>query len=220
MSFVTLSEVKDALGVTTTLRDAQYTSLIPAAESVVERWAKRKFSSALRTEYYSGTNNRKLILRKYPVVSVTSVWLDTSAAYGDSPTAFPDTSLLVSGTDYTLMREGSVDSTCDSGVLLRLNALWPQVSRISVFGLLNVEPGPDYGNIKVTYTAGYGVIPEDVKLAVAQLCEWFRVHSFGKDIHSEKIGDYAVSYVNQNVHLYPELGSLRNTVAQYRDPVI
>lgn len=221
MALVTLAEVKAFLGVTGTARDAQYTALIPAAEAAAEKFCRREFTSGTKIEYLSGNNTQKLRLLHFPVTSITDVRLDSSGAYGDRAGSFGSDTVLTPGVDYALVQEGSVGGQkSEAGILVRLNGVWPTHSRHSTWGQLAVESGPIYGNVRVDYAFGFASTPSDLKLAIAMMIEWVRLNPFGAGVSSEKLGDYAVTYVIGALLKYPEMMSARGILTQYRDPVL
>lgn len=74
-------------------------------------------------------------------------------------------------------------SIADRGHTVLLNRLFPQ----------------GYGNIKLTYTAGYATIPADVELACIWAVEWFAKHRDRKDMGrvSSGKGDESVGILAQ-----------------------
>lgn len=216
MPLVNLDEVKDMLGVTSSDRDTQYAALIPAVERLVKNWTRNQFARATYTEYLTGNGRREILLRHRPVASITTVHVNDTGRYGDGPGSFDADALLTAGTDYSLKRDWTTETTGDSGILVRHNGVWPMVSAVSQFGYLSSEPGPSYGNIKVVYVAGYDPIPEDVKWAIAQIIEWFR--SFNLGIEKERIGDYMVEYSLAKFDAGSDMAGPRRILSQYREP--
>lgn len=114
-----------------------------------------------RTEFYKGTNTQKLVLRSKPAYSdpTPQVWVDEGAHFGANPQgAFPDTTKLTYGTDYSLWMDDD-QTKSKRAILLKYNGYWQKTSRRQA-GLLSPFVDENYGSIKVTYTAGY--YPEDL----------------------------------------------------------
>jgi len=71
---ITLARAKQNIqSITDASQDALLTTLITAYSEAIEKWCRRPFASRVRDELYSGTGDRRLLLREYPVQSVQSV---------------------------------------------------------------------------------------------------------------------------------------------------
>jgi hypothetical protein len=71
---ITLARAKqDIQSITDTSQDALLSVLITAYSEAIEKWCRRPFFSHSRDELYSGTGDRRLLLREYPVQSVDAV---------------------------------------------------------------------------------------------------------------------------------------------------
>ena len=69
-----LSTVKSALGITDASRDSEITRLISVASSVIEKYTKQVFDKdAEYTEILPGNGTHYLVLKAFPVNSITSV---------------------------------------------------------------------------------------------------------------------------------------------------
>jgi hypothetical protein len=140
--------------------------LAPQVLTLIEEYLGRKIKQATYTELYSGNGQAFLVLRQRPVQSITALYLDDYAYWGDAPGAFdPATTLQVEGTDYALDRD-QPDGSSRSGLVYRVHGYWP---RPITYGPARIAPelGPRAGNIKITYTAGYADPPPDLQLAVS-----------------------------------------------------
>ncbi len=167
MAIASLKQFKAFLGVpdSNTVQDYRLGLIIAAADSIVKDHCGRDFEVKTYTEFYNGTGSRFIILNQRPVTSVASVYLDYNAAYGDNPQgAFGIDSLLQQGVDYALDRD-QPDGSSAGGLLTRLKTIWLEVGRSYYPGKLTSDIGPALGSIKVTYTAGYAVIPLDLVYA-------------------------------------------------------
>lgn len=122
------------------------------------------------TEYLSGDGTEKLLLRHRPVQSVASVYVDDDGYFGQGTDPFPASTLLTAGTDYCLQRDtpSSQIEQSKAGILLRIGNVWPDLYR-NRRGLLVAEQSLGVGNIKVTYTAGWGTVPLTDQSAVHQM---------------------------------------------------
>jgi hypothetical protein len=115
MAIVTLAEVKAILGITTAASDTRLQLVIDMVAAAMENECDRVFDSATYTEYYNheGGHNM-LVLRQWPLVTLTSVNVDTSYAWG-------------SGTALTLSDAVTTDTT--NGIVYRRGAFWTYGTR-------------------------------------------------------------------------------------------
>lgn len=128
---------------------------INSVSSFVSAYCNRKFIADTYTEYYKGTGRQKLVLRQYPINTITSVKVDSAA--------------LTAGTDYV-----TADSTyLDQGIIFK-NDGWTWEGYLT--GLVG-EPTAPLDNIEVVYSAGYTLSPEstrtlpyDIEDAVISMC--------------------------------------------------
>lgn len=164
-----LAEAKAILEVNScdTSEDRKITFLIEWCSSLIEEILNRDLGKKTRTEFYNGTGTQKLLLKHRPVYnpSEIQVWLQEGANFGSSPNTFDSGTLLTYGTDYCLWVDDSdgtltsgvqINNTSRSGILFRLNNIWPKPF-IRQGGYLSPYVSTDTGSVKVTYLAGYTV---------------------------------------------------------------
>jgi hypothetical protein len=215
---ITVEYAKTALQISGVTEDARLAVLVSAASAAVEKYCQRTFLSASYTEYYSGTNTQRLALRRRPVSAVTSVKLDSNGQFGLVAGSFGSTTTLTAGVDYSLdVDQGSAVSS--SGVLFRINGVWPMIARAGVPHRVNVEVSPAFGNLLVAYTAGFAAVPEDVKYAAAMVVQQMRISlRHGGMLQSETIGDYAYRLADGLVMgRGREMADVRHVLAPYRE---
>ncbi len=224
MALTTLATLKAFLGITTTTQDPQIDALRGAAEQAIKSYCNQPFEPATYTEYYTGSGNRQIILRKIPVSSITTVHLDHEGNFGFSSGAFDSTTLLTSGEDYALDLDGSWNSlpVSFSGILYRVSSFWPLNTRAYVPNNITLETVSSPGNIKVVYTAGYNPIPQDLQYAVCTLVSFMKVTGplGGFPLEGERLGDYSYRIFHPlrvTLETKPELGSTRQLLSKYRD---
>jgi hypothetical protein len=148
-AILTLAEAKEYAKVTSSGDDGIISALINSVSEMVQGYLKRNLVSTAYVEYYSGDGTRDLCLRNFPIVSLTSVYIDSLRAWSS------DT--LVSTSDLIVKKS--------SGILEAFNLLY------------GFTPGQS--NIKVSYTAGYtigtgsdsGTMPYDIRFAAKRLIE-------------------------------------------------
>lgn len=213
------------------------TMALSAASTAAERYCNRTFEKAERTEYYDGNGHPNLPLRSLPISSdpteAPTVWLDTNGGFGQTPGAFGSDKQLVQGTQYVVMYErGELQTRQMPGGWWSASWLggpvanpwgWPGVTRrgTSWVGWPKIP-----GCIKVTYTAGYAIIPPDLVAAVVTMAQYTLtvvpagglVPTSGSYIDvSVGVGFLTEQLARGNV---PALGSARAVLDSYRDQVV
>lgn len=222
MAIADLAYVKSVLEIAGTKEDVRLQHLIDAADAAVKRFAKLDFEQATRTEFYSGDGTRFLVLRQRPVQAILNLWLDDSGNFG-AGSGFGTEKLLQAGVDYELRLDGDEASACESGIVLRIGTVWPNLNRISVVGKLTADIGPAFGNIKVEYTAGWNPVPADVKIGVATYVGYLRrMVPFGGNVTEETLGRWSYKLqtptVMQNGVVLP--ADVASLLRPYMDVVI
>jgi len=175
-----------------------------------------------------------------------AVYLDNSGYGGDRVGAFdPATTQLVIGQGFTLKRD-QPDGSSKSGLLRRLGAgysggllggYWPSDrARGSLTARGPVCWPEGYGNVKVVNTAGWGVgpntvvnptsgsvlnLPAELVNACCQIVAWMqRTLPRGASLAQEQIGRYTYALHFAAPEEAPEIGSVRQQLARYRDVAI
>ncbi len=173
------------------------------ASAWIEEYLNRPgMSYKQRTEYYDGTGTPHLLLRSRPVYTdpPVQVYFDEDGFFGSRTGSFdPNQSLQTFGGTYYL-RVDSEDGTSRSGILSRLNSVWPKRS-YRAGGLLSSFLGPSPGSIKVVYWAGYTVdnCPEPIRAAANILVTKIRnFMPLGMEIANESYENRYISYAQAN----------------------
>lgn len=172
------------------------------------------------TEYYDGAGFMDVILRKPYVSSITNVWQDNGGWYGQAQNAFAAGTQLVLGKDYALVVDDTVSRCGILRKLSNLNNFFP--SDLFFYGKPGglAYRGPlywprGYGNIKVVYTYGFAVIPDDIKLAVATAVSIVMNSTrWGFPSAGEGVGGHSWSL---SITREPEFGTVRQLLSRYRD---
>lgn len=177
MTLTSLGSVKTAIGVTGNAEDTLLNQLIVQADRLIKNYCRYALESASYTEYPQGYGNRFLDLRQQPVTAIASI-------YQDPNRLFPADTLLTAGTDYDLVQ----------GRVVKLIGTWTQAVQWTK-GLLSPEVVPSIMCLKITYTAGYAVVPDDLELAANMLVAILRrIRKGGAMLNSESLGGYSVSF--------------------------
>lgn len=210
MALAALSDVKAHLGLADdyTAEDTRLTAWLNAAiAGITAACSDWDFETTTRTEYYQ-PNGRILVLKKRPVQSITSVYEDHDARWGDGTSPYAAATLLTAGTDYALERDGSglLGEVSRSGNLRRIGKPWAQA--VSPIAYANTNYNnlvravvPAVGAVKVVYVSGYTTVPANVTTACCFEVDEMRLRAKrgGKIITSESLGEY--SYSAQNIAL-------------------
>jgi hypothetical protein len=173
-----LPTVKAWLGIpaTSTEDDALLTSLVTAASQFIQVWLNRQLAQATYTEVRDGTGGQRLVFLNYPVTSVASLTMGMLTV--------------------TAVSNPSTGTYPSAGYLftpteIRLNGLY-------------FERG--FGNVQVTYTAGYATVPPDVQQAATELVA-LRYRERDRIGHASKaVGGETVSYTI--VDMSPDIKTL------------
>ena len=138
-------------------------NLINRMTDSINTYLRRSIKTATYTnEFYDGRGELELILKNYPITTLTKV------EYYDKITA---------SVTWTLTEDTDFIQYADEGYLYKGSG-WAN----------------GHKNIRITYTAGYTTVPEDIILALLKLCS-YEIMAKGKSgIESERIGDYSISF--------------------------
>ena len=215
-----LDQIKTFLNISSsdTSQDRQLSGLQVAAESLIQSRIKRNLEPASYTEYYAGNSQRALVLRNRPVLSIESIYEDYKGYSGYAPDCFGPETLLTSGHHYTLDVDTGT-TTSKSGLVIRIGGVWMEVGRVYFPGKLSAEIGPTFGNLKITYTAGFDVIPSEIEYAVCLTVASMRRNiSTGGTVISEKIGDYEYKLSDSaNNSSDPLIASVQQILSHYTE---
>lgn len=202
MALATLTDVKTHLGITGTDEDTRLTAWLAAAIAAVNNACQGvDFESSTRTEYYQ-PDGYQLITKHRPISSVTSVYEDPDAKWGDVAGSYGASTLLTEGEDYALVRDGSGlnGEIAKSGIIVRINRRWAQVNTPLAYPntnyqLLTQAVQPSVGAVKLVYVAGYTTVPADVTTAVCFEVDAIRQKAGkgGQQVTSESLGEYSYS---------------------------
>ncbi len=154
-----------------------YEFLINAISDKIKKICDRDLEAATYTEYYDGKGTNYLLLKQWPISQVSSIYSRSVGSGGE-----------------TLIDSSYYDINYDNGEIYYVGnfstGLFSQGSR----------------NYKVSYTAGYTDIPDDLKL----ICVKAVVNEFNKskkdgNFKAEKLGDYSYTVSNIDADLKNEI---------------
>ena len=153
MSLVTLAKYKSYLGITDTTKDTDLTDLQSAVEKRVKEYLNRDLEPTTYTdELYNGNGKYELILRQFPLVSISSIKVYDGIDSNNAETW----TTLVEHTDYDRL-------------------IIPKEAYSVILDGYRFVRGLQ--NYKITYVAGYGTvgtggttsIPDDIQQACKEL---------------------------------------------------
>lgn len=215
MALTSLASVKAQgnIASTDTTRDLQIRSLIEGVTSLVIQRLNRNLELTNYTEYYSGNGTPFLLLRQYPVTSVSLVCVDDGGYFGSAPDAFNASLNLVQGVDYALMSGAAGFGS--TGILRRIGTTWHRIPSRAV-GIIENLPGIPNGNIKVQYSAGFAVIPGAITMAVnAAVLKLLSTTMAGGGVASMSYEDASLNYLGPS-DASQLFGAIESTLAQFR----
>jgi hypothetical protein len=226
MSLVTVDQIKLHLGLSDTAEDLRLQQFLDGVEAAIWQWLGREcvpgyspFESVESTEYYDGQDRQMLVLKRRPVTAVAGVWVDRTGYYGHNPTAFADPATAWTiGQHFAPTRidetEGNPGMLCAfAGAIpswqgqAQRNPAWPR----------------GQGNIKVTYTAGYAVLPFDLVTAICNVVAAVRQAApRGMGLESETLGRYTYTLMKSGgksggTVAVDEIGQALSTLARYKE---
>lgn len=191
------------------------------------------YTGLTATSFTGCTTNSTGTLATGQSVWGIAVWFDQQGYGGQSPTAFANQTLLVTGQGYMCptTRQLSNVPVVMSGLIRRLGNQafwgggwpgtfgggWGRNTKLSAQRLPCWPQG--YQNLKVAYTAGYAVIPPDLSYACQMLVQFMLINlPFGGMLQSQTLGAWSYSLLAQNqVGALPQLGNLAISLQRYRD---
>lgn len=171
-ALVTMAQTKLFMKITTGGDDSIIESFINKASIWANEYTGRYLLSRTVTDYYDGDGTGTLLLKQYPVTSITNIYDDVDRAFGGN-TAIAAANMVINA---------------DDGIV-RLYK-----------GSVSFSKGLQ--NIKAVYVAGYTVPPETVKEAVLfYIAHLYRRQyadqKFG--VQSETIGDRTTTYADDDI---------------------
>jgi hypothetical protein len=146
---------------------------------MIQQYCGRALLQATYTdEKYDGDGlSRDLIVRGYPIITLTSVYDDPDRAFGADALLIEDTGGL-SSAHFIIINKGEVDNP---GLIKRIDGPWAKGIQ----------------NIKVTYVGGYADASIPYDLVQAQI-DWLTYIFRNKDmrigVSGYRIGQYSVNF--------------------------
>lgn len=166
-ALTTVSNVKDYLGINVTTFDSVLDLIVDGVNQGIENKLNQVFSSATYTneEYDILKDTTILVLKRAPVITFTQL------QYKDSPLNEDEDSWTTIDSD-----EYKVD--LGSGIIT-----W------------NSQFQKGKQRYRVTYTAGYATIPDDITLAATILSSSYFNNRKSQGVQSETLGQYSRTFV-------------------------
>jgi uncharacterized phiE125 gp8 family phage protein len=162
----TLDDVKDHLRISSSDHDAFLTSLLGRVTTFIEGYCHRTFAETTHTEYRTGDGERDMVLRHKPITSITGI----EDVYGGA------------GFNYDGDDEHDYwECDYEAGILYLLQ---------------DVFPSSPVQTVKVTYTAGYATVPEDVRQVAVELVasKWYLKERQAEGVQSISFGGEQKTY--------------------------
>jgi hypothetical protein len=151
---ITVAEYNDAKNITSGNLDLRLAEYIPYVSKLVENYCNRTFldyyGSPGVTEWYDAKTNLVTLLH-FPVVQVNSVYISVDG--GKTQTLIEEDESDYEGY-YVDLVNGQVRTQIDTYYFLTYY-------------------NTSYRSLEINYNAGYAATPDDLKLAVINLCEFY-----------------------------------------------
>ena len=175
-AWTTVAAVKQALKIDSgdTDHDQEIEDLINACYLMLEGYIHHPLKATDYTEYYDGDGTNSLVLRKYPINSVASIYDDIDRVFAATE--------LVAAADYVIDNEEEVGTVR----LFQNTAIFQKGIK----------------NIKITYNAGYTTIPKDAARACIMLVSYYFNRQGSEGMTAQSIGGKSESYVDEALPLY------------------
>lgn|SRR5574339_74072 len=170
--WVTLADLKEHLDISDTDKDSFLTNILNAAWEMAKNYIGYDLNDTVYTEDYDGDGTNELLLKKWPIISITSIKDDTDRTFGS------DT--VIDSTDYLF--------DADTGLVTLF-----QGQGVFTSGR---------GNIRVVYTAGYTSIPYDAQRGLIMLASWLAARAGTEAMIAQTLGGKSEQYENYNIPLY------------------
>lgn len=193
-ALTTVATMEDELGIAANSATARLERLIAVASDIIERYCSRKFARQVGiVENVEGQGGQLLILRRTPIVQVTSIKYDGE---------------LVDATTYETKAEDKARG------FVRRDAGWNWTA--ATFDAMSPvsAAGTEKRSYEVTYDAGYVLpkdgagrdLPYDLEQACIELVtSLYRGRGRDKNIASESVGGASRSYVAVDGFALPPL---------------
>lgn len=194
----------------------------------VSTYAYVTYTGTTSTTFTGCTGGTGTLDTDYDEVFSPVVWYDSNGYFGQSDSAFAQSTQLVLGSQYVVeYGEGATRRLSKRGLIRRIggggHGFIPEVLRADVPGKLGGYRLPTWprgdGNLRVSYAAGYPAYSRELRelsYACAMLvAQMVRIQPSGVDLASESMGNY--SYSAKQAFDSPELGEIRRVLAAYRE---
>ena len=169
-AWTTLNRVKRHvhIGLSDSSKDTFLEEIINSTYKVLEKHIGRQVLQATYTEYYDGDSSGRLILKKWPVISVTSIHVDPEREFGSDD--------LMDADDYYLDTE--------LGIV--------EVFQATGSGPTSFPKG--IKNVKAVYVAGFTSIPADLAQVATEYAAFVFNRSGTEGFRSQSLGQKSESY--------------------------
>jgi len=174
--FTDVTSYKSFIRVSGTSLDTVYATYIQSVTAFIQSYCQQRFVRPANplTEYASPKGVDYIVTRQRPLYTVSSLYYDANALFGQATNAFPAESLQVSGDDYTIKWDSFdvVNSVnyARGGIIYLLNGQGGGRSVIRGDRLTRTLE-PAQGTIKLTYVCGFpdNAFPADLVMATMVL---------------------------------------------------
>lgn len=164
-SLITVGDLKNFMGIDTPIYDEKLTMIVNAMTDYIESRCKRRFQSTLYTEYVNGDDSDHLMMKQYPITSITSVEENSNSDNSSNWATLAAEEYFNIGPDL------------EAGLIRKTSRTFKGTA-----------------NYRVVYTAGYTTLPSDLKYACYMLCSEAFNRSRSAGVKSESLGDHSITF--------------------------
>lgn len=203
-ALVTLADLKTVLGITNNSKDALLEMMINVSTDYIQTQTGNFFkSTAYTNEEYDGTGTDRLILKHSPIVAFTKLEVNTTATNTDSWSEVSDSLYWVDNELGIITRTSQFKEFSESTE--NDEALSYTIFYKGKF------------KYRVTYSAGYSLIPFDLQFACISIASQLYGSQGGQDIKTESLGDHSVTYSDMLRVKGSGGGIVEDILSKYRD---
>jgi uncharacterized phiE125 gp8 family phage protein len=175
VALIALADAKAFLQITGSTQDGIIGDLINEVSVWIKNYVGHELLSATYTEYYDGDGTEELILKNFPVTTLTSVNDDPTRVFGAATAKSVASDVMLDAS------AGVVRLWNNGGIFQRAR-----------------------GNLKVVYVAGYSLatMPYDIQLAVRKMVAFLYRSSYAMPkigVQTETVGDRTTTYFNEEI---------------------
>ena len=170
-TYSSLDETKAYMGVPVATNDALLTTFEKVARALINKYCSvTTFLEDTYSEFYDGERETYVVLKHFPIVSVTTLHIDGGRVF--------DASALIASDEFVIYK--------DDGKI--------ELIGVDQFGGVRSIFPRGQQNIKVVYVAGFSTTPDDLKVATQMVIDHLFNNRGMHGVTSESVGGINQTY--------------------------